>query len=239
MNIKKLLALSMVPLLFSCATITVNVYFPDKDVEAAYEDIESGLDFDVTPKKDTATAKPKLKAKTKSHSAAFFGATAAYADPKININAELDKMEEVRESLARRKERIELLSQLFDAHLIGLGKDGLIDRLPANLWGDTPPSLTNFFEDDGETGFVNFVAAENKDRKILVRGMAVATLRAMKKDEKDKDELAKFIGDSGDKFTELQMKKLQDGWFYQDPDGKWKQVEPVEEEEEEKPAKSR
>ena len=236
---KKLLAFLMIPFLFSCATITVNVYFPDKDVEAAYENIESGLDFDVVPKKDTAAATPKAKPKSKSRSAAFFGVTQAWADPKININAELGKMEEVQEAQARRKERIDLLGQLFGARLIGLGKDGLIARVPKNLQGDTPASPADFFEDDGDTGFVKFVAAENKDRKILVRGMAVATLRAMKKDEKDKDELANFIEDSGGKFAELQMKKVQEGWFYQDSDGKWKQVEPVEEEEEEKPAKPR
>lgn len=226
----------LLPLLFSCATITVNVYFPDKDVEAAYEDIESGLDFGVVPKKDTAAA----PAKTKSRSEARFGASVAWAEPKININAELGKMEEVQESLARRKGRTETLGRLFDGGLAGLGKDGLIVRLPAGVVESPSASAEEIFgAEGGETDLANFIAAENKDRKILVRGMAVATLRAMKSDESDEGELARFIADSGEKFSELQMKKLKEGWHYQDGNGKWRFVEPVEEEEKEAPSKTR
>lgn len=235
MNIRRLLSVLLIPFLLSCATITVNVYFPEKDVEAAYEDIESALDFDVVPKKDTAAA-----SKPKNRSSTFFGATAAWAaEPKININAELEKMEEVQESLARRKERLETLARILDARLVGLGTDGMIEPVPADLQGDTPASSSEFFPADAETGLMKFIAAENKDRKILIRGMAVATLRAMKKDEKNKEDLGHYLSESAEKFREAQIRKIKVGWFYRDDDGKWKQLEPVEEEGEEKPAKGR
>lgn len=239
MNLKKTLAFLAIPLLISCATITVNVYFPDKDVEAAYENIEKGLDFDVVhTKKDTQA----LKAKPKSRSESVFGILPAYAEGQININAELEKMEDVQESMARRKERIETLVQLFDAWRVGLGNSGLIAKVPAAERPDSPPaeSIVDIFgEDGGDTAFSKFVSDENKDRQILTRGMAVATLRATEQDERDKEALAGAVEKSRSIFARSQKGKLKTGWFYQDEKEEWRRVEPPPPPKEEKSEKKR
>lgn len=231
MNTKtgRMALLVLIPFLFSCATITVNVYFPDKDVEAAYEDIERGLDFDVTPtRKDTATA----PAKTKTKSQAFFGATQAWAEGRININAELEKMEDVQASLERRKDRIETFAALLDRHVVGISKDAMLARLKVLSSEEMAGAIADIFgvaADTASRQLDKFIADENKDRKILIRGMAVATLRATEQDETDKSALAEAVEKSTLLFVKSQMKKLKDAWYYQTDDGKWVQVEPPEE----------
>lgn len=230
---KKILGILLIPFLISCATITVNVYFPDKDVEAAYEDIESGLDFDSVPtRKDTAAV---TKPKTKRKSEALWGVAPAWADEQVDINKHLKKMEDVQESLERRRERLSTLARLSDAFLVGLDKNGRIARLPATLRPDSPPaeSVSDIFgEEGGDTALTEFIAAENADRKILIRGMAVATLRATEQNEKDKATLADAVGKSEDLFAKRQIEKLKTGWFYQDESGDWRRVEPPPAEEE-------
>lgn len=246
-NFRTACAVLMVPLLFSCATITVNVYFPDKEVEAVYEDIESGLDFDVIPqKKDTAAAARTVKTKSRSDASIFrlpqfLFLQTAWADAKVqqNINAELKKMEDVQNSLTRRKDRLETLARLFGAGLVGLKKDGSVGALPEGIVespGETVESI--FVEQGGETEFARFVREENADRKILVRGMAVATLRATEQDEKDDEALENGIDKSRAFFAKSQIGKLKPGWFYQDEDGKWRQVEAPEEQPRAEPAKN-
>ncbi|MBI4179579.1 DUF1318 domain-containing protein [bacterium] len=240
MNLKKWLALISVPLMVSCATVTVNVYFPDKDVEAVFEDIESGLDFDVVPApKDTESVKSKSKPKRRSGAwRSPLGAAAAWADEgKAGIKKELQKMKDVQESLARRKERMETLSRLLDAAWVGLGKDGLIRRIPPDLGpAGEAESLADIFGEAGaETAVVKLTADENTDRKILIRGMAVATLRATEQDETDKESLDNALTRSAALFSKSRMGKLKPGWFYEDEDGTWKRVPPEEEE----PAKER
>ncbi|OGH58399.1 MAG: hypothetical protein A3G34_13705 [Candidatus Lindowbacteria bacterium RIFCSPLOWO2_12_FULL_62_27] len=231
MNRKAAVGLVLIPFLFSCATITVNVYFPDKDVEAAYENIESGLDFDVVPsrkdKQDTGTT----KSKSRTEDGWMPGPVEAWAEPKINIDAELKKMADVQASLERRKDRIETLARLLDAKLVGLGRDGLIDRVPSEAAPDGPAETPSavFGEDGGETALAKFISDENNDRTILIRGVAIATLRATKQDDKDKDVLAEAVDKSREQFVKARLSRLKPGWFYQEPDGTWRQVEPPEE----------
>ena len=215
-----------------------------------YEDIESGLDFDVIPaKKDTGTIKSKTKSRSDARigrkigsilsSANICGVSAAWADARMNqqINAELKKMDEVQESIARRKDRIEILVRLFDAAIIGMKKDGLLYTVPPGLAqsGSSETPATIFGDDGADTALIIFISAENRDRKILIRGMAVATLRATEQDEKDKESLENAIEKSRTIFEKSQQGKLKPGWFYQGDGGEWRQVEAPEEDGKEKP----
>ncbi len=238
MTIKHLAFGILMPFLVSCATITVNVYFPDKDVEAAYEDIEKSLDFDMAPaRKDTATVSPR-----KSRSGLFFGATSAWAEGKINIKQHLNKMSDVQESLERRESRLDRLGALLDARWVGLRKDGLIAAVPAGLAPEDAPedarkSIGEIFgETSPDTLFREFLAAENADREILIRGMAVATLRATEQDDQDAETLRDAIDKSRALFVKSRIAKLNPGWFFQDEKGKWRQVEPEKPEKDGPPA---
>ncbi len=231
-----------IPFLISCATITVNVYFPDKDVEAALENVERGLDFDVVPtRKDTSAASPAAKPKTKSQSLDMFSASTAWAEGKTSINDELQKMDDVRDALDRRKDRIEMLKTLFESHLVGADKTGLIARLNVLDAKEAKEKIKAAFgtDDAKETDktrdgrFAQFITDENKDRKILIHGLTVAMLRATEQDEKDKDVVAQALEKMVSQFAESQIKKLQPGWYYQNDEGKWTQVPAPEEKKEE------
>ena len=51
----------------ACAIITVNVYFPEKDVKAAYKSLEDDL-LDPTPKKPGSTSSPKPSSRLEGRS---------------------------------------------------------------------------------------------------------------------------------------------------------------------------
>ena len=207
-----ILTLSALLSFAACAIITVNVYFPEKDVKSAYKSLEDEL-LQPTPKKEDSAPSPKPSSLLESRSVlAAAGSlrialvTEAFADEDLShkIAGEIKTYPEVVAAYKGRAQRLARLRQLKDQGLVGEGKDGkAVLRAKA---GEAESTL---------------VQEENKDREVIMNGMAKAILK-LSKQEPTSSNLANAKTQAIDTFASLRRDEAQPGWWIQLPDGTWK-----------------
>ena len=147
------------------------------------------------------------------------------AKGSVDIFGELRKMDDVRNALARRKDRLPKVEQLFSAAAIGLEKDGMIVRLPFEVVGaPTKKTIKKLFKSGGDKALTTFIDEENSDRRVFVHGMAVGILRAGAGDEGDPQVLKTTLRQAYSLFHQTQHKNLNTGWFFRTPAGTWDRV---------------
>lgn len=199
----------------ACAIITVNVYFPEKDVKAAYKSLEDEL-LEPTPKKPGSTTSPKPSSRLEGRSllavadvwrVALVPDAFAQDDLAQRIADEIKGYPEVVAAYKGLGQRLERLNQLRDQELVGEGKDGKA------VLRAKPPKV-------GETE-AKLVEEENKDREVIISGMAKAILK-LTKQESSSANLAKVKPQASDTFASLRRDKAKPGWWVQLPDGTWK-----------------
>ncbi len=200
----------------ACAIITVNVYFPEKDVKSAYKSLEDEL-LQPTPKKEDSTPAPKPSSRLERRyllagagpwRIALVADAFAQEDLSQRIAEEIKTYPEVLAAYQGVRQKLDRINQLRDQGLVGEGKDG---RLVLRA---KPPQV--------KEADVKLVEEDNKDREVIINGMAKAIVK-LNKQEPSSSNLARVKPQAAETFASLRREKAHPGWWIQLPDGTWKQ----------------
>jgi len=177
--------------LASCATITVNVYFPAEEVRDAYssleeEFLEEGENEDTDakepadtgvsepthapqsiryPQKPTLTSEKKVIVLRRGVSLDFGNYAWAQGDISSQITKKIRGMPEVIDAYKSRAKRKNIINEMLKESLVKEGSQGLLVKE-----GKLAAEQEKAFK------------AENADRKIIIRGMARAIVEINKLD---------------------------------------------------------
>ncbi len=181
-NVIKPLVLFMCFLIVSCATITVNVYFPAEEVRDAYSSLEEEFlqqnedesTTDQTPETQTVTPTPEPQSKNiypeeptlsdtkvvvikRQISLDFSNYAWAQGNISQQIAEKIKAMPQVIDAYRSRGKRVNVINQMISQNKVAEGSQGLLVK---------KTSLSS-----AETSAFN---AENADRKVIIQGMARA-----------------------------------------------------------------
>ncbi len=169
--------------LVSCATITVNVYFPAEEVREAYSSLEEEFleqgpeganESEKTPETKPAPSpgpqsrskypdEPLLRSETKviviKRELTLDFSNYAWAQGNISeqITQKIRSMPDVIQAYKRRSQRVSVINKMLSERKVVEGNQGLLIKK-----GSLTPEQTQAFN------------AENADRQIIIRGMARA-----------------------------------------------------------------
>ncbi len=218
----KIFLKSVVPvlcaLLASCAFITVNVYFPEKDVKQAYKSLDDMLLNQGGKKTPTENAAPEGEPKPSEEKPTsflenngFFDVSLvkeAYAEEDLSkkLAEELSQMPDVQKAYADIRSRIPQLRALFESGAIGEGNTGSLVVLDKAKLGDNQA----------------VVDAVNGARKTVISAMAKATLKITNQPV-NPGTLKKALLDSAKTFASVRQDKAKPGWYVQLSNGRWVQ----------------
>lgn len=212
-----MLTLSALLSFAACAVITVNVYFPEKDVKSAYKSLEEELLQQAPQKgKDAAPVQSPtsglrqgrhtLLAVIRTWRITFVADAMAQDDLSRRITEEIKGYPEVIAAYKGIGQRLARMNQLRDQGFVGEGKDGKA-VLRAN-----PPQV-------GEAEAA-LLQEENRDREVVINGMAKAILK-LTKQEGTPANLARVRTDAADTFASIRRDAARPGWWVQLPNGSW------------------
>jgi uncharacterized protein YdbL (DUF1318 family) len=206
-------------LLAACAIITVNVYFPEKDVREAYKSLDEmllkqGTDGNAPAEGTPPAENPDKKSEDKPQSSLFGGrisfslVPAAFAQDKVadELAVEMSSMPEVLKAYDAIKATIPQLRELRDSGAVGENKQGLLTIRDKTKIGDKEP----------------VVKAVNENRKVVITGMAKAILRVNKQPE-TAAAMNQVLGKAAATFAEIRREKAKPGWWVELPNGRWVQ----------------
>ena len=185
----------------SCAVITVNIYFPEKDVKEAYKALEKEL---MAPEEKNREPKPEGKPQS---SILFELVPSAYAqEPGLaeKISEVVKKMPEVVNAYREMGARIADTDRLRDSGLVGEGNKGMLMEREKAL----PPADRNIVE------------MENANRRTVVNGMARAIIRINRVPENEEN-LKQVMPQATEQFASIRRDSAKKGWWIQSPDGNW------------------
>jgi len=206
-------ALAASVILFSCFSITVNVYFPEKDVKSAFKSLEKDLmkggegtaptetPDAVPPKNDEAPAKPQSRIELR------FGPTEAFAQGAGELSSELAAKlrddPDVVKAYREMGERLGFINRLRDQGLVGEGKDG---------------SLVPKGELDKRQSAA--VREENDNRATVIRAMAKAIVEINKQPVNDSS-IGQVLDKAASQFASVRRESAKPGWWVQGEGGGW------------------
>lgn len=211
--------------LISCATITVNVYFPAEEVKQAYTNLEEEFLLEDIPE-NTDTTAPKAPPPPGSNLRDYYEEepiitvtkvvpitgefnfdliNKAFAQETIakSIEAELKKMPNVVKAFQSRSARRSKIYALLGSNAVGEGNNGML--VARGDLGSADKSLMN---------------AENKDRKTIIKGMSKAILSLNNLNDTNENE-KKVYPEAAEQFAATRRDAAQSGWAVQLPNGKW------------------
>ena len=185
----------------ACAVITVNIYFPEKDVKEAYKVLEKEL---MGTDKKPDEIKPEGKPES---SIQFEFIRSAYAqEPGLSdkIADAVKKMPDVVNAYKEMGARIAETDRLRDSGRVGEGNNGLLSERDKGL---SPADK-------------NIIDAENGNRKTVINGMAKAIIRINRQPETP-DNLRQVVPQATKQFASLRRDAAKKGWWIQDENGNW------------------
>lgn len=185
----------------SCAVITVNIYFPEKDVKEAYKNLEKEL---MDTEKKIEDKKPEGKSES---SIRFEFITSVYAQDKglaDKISETVKKMPDVVNAYKEIGARIADIDRIRDTGAVGEGKDGLLAVREKTL----TPDDKKLFD------------MVNENRKTIMKGMARAIIRINRLPEKEEN-LNQVMPQAIEQFAAIRRDAAKKGWWIQDPNGNW------------------
>jgi hypothetical protein len=185
----------------ACAVITVNIYFPEKDVKEAYKVLEKEL-MDPGAKPDGQ--KPEGKPES---SIQFEMVRSAYAqEPGLSdkIAEAVKKMPDVVNAYKEMGARIADTDRLRDSGAVGEGNNGLLAEREKGL---TPSDRTIF-------------VAENENRRTVIIGMTKAIIRINRQPETP-DNISQVRPQATKQFAAIRRDSAKKGWWIQDDNGNW------------------
>lgn len=198
--------------LSSCFSITVNVYFPAKDVKSAFKSLEDDLMKGGAKEgpDETAPAAPegdKAAPGPQGSIGIEFGPRSAYADTG-ELSSELaGKLKGDPKVIAAYKAmggRLSYIDRLRDQALVGEGSNGMLAPR-------------------GELGKKEKLAMdqENDNRNDIVWAMARAIVEANNQPVTD-DSISQVLDKASAEFAAVRRDAAKPGWWVQSPDGSWK-----------------
>jgi hypothetical protein len=184
----------------SCAVITVNIYFPEKDVKEAYKNLEKEL---MTPEK-----KPEDKPEDRPRSFLRLElvASANAQEPGLaeKISDIVKKMPDVVNAYREMGARIADTDRLRDSGAVGEAKSGMLEERERTL---SPADR-------------KVVEMENANRQTVINGMAKAIIRINRLPENDEN-LRQVTPQATEQFAAIRRDSAKKGWWIQTPDGNW------------------
>jgi hypothetical protein len=191
-------------MLLSCAIITVNIYFPEKDVREAYKELEKELMTPGGQGKEPKT-KPEGKPESSSRFELIASAQAQETGMADNIAQIVRKMPEVVSAYRDMGARLGDIDRLRDSGAVGEGNNGMLAVRDDKLM--TPEAR-------------NLLAAENENRRTVMNGMARAIIRINRAQENDLNR-KQVLPQAIEQFAGLRRDSARKGWWIQDPNGNW------------------
>lgn len=190
--------------LVSCAIITVNIYFPEKEVKEAYKELEKELMTPGGPGQEP-TSKPEGKPEGSSKFELISSAYAQEAGLADNIAQIVKRMPEVVNAYKEMGARLPAIDKLRDSGAVGEGKDGLLAVRDEKLM--TPENR-------------RLVDMENGNRRTVINGMARAIIRINRVPENEAN-LKQVLPQAVEQFAALRRDSAKKGWWIQDQYGNW------------------
>jgi len=186
----------------SCMVITVNIYFPEKEVKEAFKALEKEL---MTPEGEKQKPDPDVKPKS---SIRFEWVTSAYAqEPGLSdkIAEIVKKMPDVVNAYKEMGARIADIDKLRDSGGVGEGNSGMLVVRDEKLLTPDQKKL---------------VASENENRRTVINGMAKAIIRINRVPENEQN-LKQVMPQAVGQFAAIRRESAKKGWWIQSSDGNW------------------
>jgi len=202
----KFLGFACLLIITACAVITVNVYFPEKDVQEAYKTLEKELMTDQKGGEQKPLTKPEEKNKPES-SIRFELLATAYAQEAgmaDKIAEFVKKMPDVVNAYKEMGARIADTDRLRDSGAVGEGKDGLLSPREKTL---SPADK-------------KLVDMENENRRTVIKGMAKAIIRVNRAQETPEN-FNQVMPQATEQFAGIRREAAKKGWWIQDANGNW------------------
>jgi hypothetical protein len=199
-------------LLAACAFITVNVYFPEKDVKQAYKSLDEMLLKKGTQQEPAETppagepGAPEAKPVSLIPSFSLVAQAHAQDDLADRLASELAGIPEVQKAYDEMRGRLPQLNALRDSGVVGEASDGRVAVRDQSKAGAAQP----------------LIQAENNNRKTVIVNMAKAILRINKQAE-TKEALGQVIGKAAATFADTKREEAKKGWWIQLANGRWVQ----------------
>jgi len=195
-------------LLISCAIITVNIYFPEKEVQEAYKALEKEL---MTPEGNKPEGTPEKKTETPPQSSIRWEWVAsAMAQPSELSGKIADVVKKMPDVVAAYREmgsRLSKIDRLRDSGAVGEGKNGLLAVRDEK--GVTPADRS-------------LISAENENRGTIMNGMARAIVRINRVPENEQN-IKQVMPQAVEQFASVRRSSAKKGWWVQESDGNWSQ----------------
>ena len=189
-------------MMVSCAIITVNIYFPEKDVKEAYKTLEEELMSPDEQKPDEKQPKAKPESSIR-----FEFVSSAYAQESgvaEQITEIIKKMPDVVDAYKEMGARIADTDRLRDSGIVGEGNNGLLVVREG--------VLIPFDQ--------KIVEMENEDRKTVMKGMAKAVIRINRQPDNEEN-MNQVLPQAVEQFAAVRRDSAKTGWWIQDPSGNW------------------
>ncbi len=186
----------------SCAIITVNIYFPEKDVKEAYKTLEEEL---MSPdQQKTDEQQPEAKPESSIRFELVSSAYAQEEDISGKITEIIKKMPDVVNAYKEMGARVTDTDRLRDSGKVGEGNNGLLVVREG--------VLIPFDQ--------KIVEMENANRKTVMNGMAKAIIRINRQPEDEKN-MGQVMPKAVEQFAAVRRDSAKAGWWIQDPNGNW------------------
>jgi len=195
------LLLGLTFIIAACAVITVNIYFPEKDVKEAYKVLEKelmGTDKKIDEKKPAGKPESSIQ---------FELVRSAYAqEPGMadKIAEAVRKMPDVVNAYKEMGARISDTDRLRDSGGVGEGNNGLLIEREKGL---SPADK-------------KIIDAENENRKTVINGMTKAIIRINRQPETP-DNIKQVSPQATTQFASIRRDFAKKGWWVQDDSGNW------------------
>ena len=201
----KLIVVALSIIIASCAVITVNIYFPEKDVKEAYKALEKEL---MTPEGKNGGNKPPVNIPNKPESFLKFEfVSSAYAQEPgqaDKIAEMVKKMPEVVNAYKEMGSRIGDTDRLRDSGAVGEGKDGMLVTREGALSSQDRKILE----------------MENGNRKTVIKGMTKAIIRINRQPDNEEN-MKQLMPQATEQFAAIRRDSAKKGWWIQDASGNW------------------
>ncbi len=220
-NYLKLLIAAFCGLFAACAIITVNVYFPEKDVKQAYKSLDDmllkqgdgkgGTDQAPAQPSPAPAGEPQEPPKPQSHLVVpgfslVVEAHAAEANVADELAIELSSMSDVLKAYDEMNKRLPELNRLRDSGAVG----------------ETNQGLVTIRDKTKGAGKDDLVKAENENRKTVITGMAKAILKVNRQPVTDAG-VKQVLGKAAATYAATKQEGARTGWWIQLPNGRWVQ----------------
>jgi uncharacterized protein YdbL (DUF1318 family) len=199
-------------LLAACAFITVNVYFPEKDVKQAYKSLDEMLLKQGAPAKpevtqpDPDSKEPGEKPVSLIPSFRLVPEACAQDDLAEKLAREVSGIPEVQKAYEEMRARLPQLNALRDSGVVGESMDGSVVVRDQSRASEAQA----------------LVQAENNNRRTVIVNMAKAILRINKQQE-TKDALRQVLSKAAATYADTKREEAKPGWWVQNAAGRWVQ----------------